>query len=29
MEQVALAGDVGCRYIAPYVNELKVHFDKE
>lgn len=29
MEQVALAGDVGCRYVAPYVNELKVHFDKE
>ena len=26
MEQAALAGDVGCRYIAPYVNELKVHF---
>jgi transaldolase len=29
MEQAALAGDMGCRYIAPYVNELKVHFDKE
>jgi len=29
IEQAALAGDMGCRYIAPYVNELKVHFDKE
>lgn len=27
MEQVALAGEAGCRYIAPYVNELRVHFD--
>ena len=27
MEQVALAVDAGCRYIAPYVNELRVHFD--
>jgi transaldolase len=26
-EQVILAGEVGCHYIAPYVNELKVHFD--
>lgn len=26
MEQVALAAEVGCSYIAPYVNELKVHF---
>lgn len=22
-----LAGEVGCRYIAPYVNELRVHFE--
>lgn len=29
MEQAALAGEVGCTYIAPYVNELKVHFDKK
>ncbi|KAG7294016.1 hypothetical protein NEMBOFW57_004077 [Staphylotrichum longicolle] len=27
LEQAALAADVGCRYIAPYVNELRVHFD--
>ncbi|CZR51689.1 related to transaldolase [Phialocephala subalpina] len=27
IEQAALAGEVGCRYIAPYVNELKVHFE--
>ncbi|QUC19057.1 uncharacterized protein UV8b_03298 [Ustilaginoidea virens] len=27
MEQAALAGHVGCTYIAPYVNELKVHFE--
>jgi len=27
MAQAALAGQVGCRYIAPYVNELRVHFD--
>jgi len=27
MEQAALAADAGCTYIAPYVNELKVHFD--
>lgn len=26
MEQAALAADAGCTYIAPYVNELKVHF---
>lgn len=26
--QAALAADVGCTYIAPYVNELKVHFEK-
>ncbi|CAG8950085.1 hypothetical protein HYFRA_00008319 [Hymenoscyphus fraxineus] len=28
MEQVLLAGEVGCRYIAPYVNELRVHFEE-
>lgn len=27
MTQVSLAGEVGCHYIAPYVNELKVHFE--
>ncbi|KAF2089635.1 transaldolase [Saccharata proteae CBS 121410] len=27
LEQAALAAEVGCRYIAPYVNELKVHFE--
>ncbi|KAM0324894.1 hypothetical protein ACHAQA_007860 [Verticillium albo-atrum] len=27
MEQAALAASVGCTYIAPYVNELKVHFE--
>jgi transaldolase len=27
IEQAALAGEVGCHYIAPYVNELRVHFD--
>lgn len=27
MEQAALAHDAGCTYIAPYVNELRVHFD--
>lgn len=26
-EQAALAGRLGCSYIAPYVNELRVHFD--
>ncbi|KAF2724022.1 aldolase [Polychaeton citri CBS 116435] len=26
MEQAALAADAKCKYIAPYVNELKVHF---
>jgi len=29
MEQAALAGKMGCTYIAPYVNELRVHFDQE
>ncbi|KFA72789.1 hypothetical protein S40288_06380 [Stachybotrys chartarum IBT 40288] len=28
MEQAALAADAQCRYIAPYVNELKVHFEE-
>ncbi|KAF2137144.1 uncharacterized protein K452DRAFT_291796 [Aplosporella prunicola CBS 121167] len=28
LEQAALAAEAGCRYVAPYVNELKVHFDK-
>lgn len=27
MEQAVLAAHVGCTYIAPYVNELRVHFD--
>jgi len=27
MEQAALAGKYNCTYIAPYVNELRVHFD--
>ena len=27
MEQAVLAGKMGCTYIAPYVNELRVHFD--
>ena len=27
MEQAALASHVGCTYIAPYINELRVHFD--
>jgi transaldolase len=27
MEQAVLAADAGCTYIAPYVNELRVHFD--
>lgn len=26
MEQATLAADANCTYIAPYVNELKVHF---
>lgn len=29
MEQAVLAGEVGCSYVAPYVNELKVHFEPE
>lgn len=28
MEQAALAAEANCTYIAPYVNELRVHFDK-
>lgn len=28
MEQAALAAAVDCTYIAPYVNELKVHFEQ-
>ncbi|KAI8964663.1 putative transaldolase [Daldinia sp. FL1419] len=27
LEQAALAAHVGCTYIAPYINELRVHFD--
>ncbi|ETS73126.1 hypothetical protein PFICI_15071 [Pestalotiopsis fici W106-1] len=27
MEQAVLASHVGCTYIAPYINELRVHFD--
>jgi hypothetical protein len=27
MDQAVRAGEAGCAYIAPYVNELKVHFD--
>jgi transaldolase len=27
MEQAALAAEAQCTYIAPYVNELKVHFE--
>jgi transaldolase len=27
LEQAVLAGEVGAHYIAPYVNELRVHFD--
>lgn len=28
MEQASLAGHVGCTYISPYYNELRVHIDK-
>lgn len=28
IEQAQLAAEVGCRYVAPYVNELRVHFDE-
>ncbi|EEY17411.1 conserved hypothetical protein [Verticillium alfalfae VaMs.102] len=27
MEQAVLAANARCTYIAPYVNELKVHFE--
>ncbi|KAK9769559.1 putative Transaldolase [Seiridium cardinale] len=27
MQQAALASQAGCTYIAPYINELRVHFD--
>ncbi|KAI9741497.1 MAG: hypothetical protein M1818_004303 [Claussenomyces sp. TS43310] len=27
MEQGILAAEVGCTYVAPYVNDLRVHFD--
>ncbi|KEZ43723.1 hypothetical protein SAPIO_CDS4348 [Scedosporium apiospermum] len=29
MEQASLAGHMGCTYISPYFNELRVHFDKD
>ena len=29
LEQAVLAGEVGCHYVAPYVNELKVHVTPE
>lgn len=27
IEQARMAAQSGCHYIAPYVNELKVHFE--
>jgi Transaldolase/Fructose-6-phosphate aldolase len=27
MTQAVLAAEVGCTYVAPYVNQLKVHFE--
>jgi len=27
MAQAVLAAEVGCTYVAPYVNQLKVHFE--
>lgn len=27
MDQAVLAAEVGCTYVAPYVNQLKVHFE--
>lgn len=27
LEQAVLAAEMGCTYVAPYVNELRVHFD--
>ncbi|PWY96351.1 transaldolase [Aspergillus sclerotioniger CBS 115572] len=29
ISQAVLAAEVGCTYIAPYVNQLKVHFDSD
>ncbi|KAK0630455.1 hypothetical protein B0T17DRAFT_616107 [Bombardia bombarda] len=29
MEQVVMAVDAGCKYMSPYVNELRVHFDPD
>ncbi|KAL9118537.1 MAG: hypothetical protein Q9187_004914 [Circinaria calcarea] len=29
LEQAALAAEVGCLYVAPYVNEIKVFVDDE
>jgi len=29
LEQAALAGEAKCHYIAPYVNELKIHTDAD
>lgn len=26
-EQLAIAGQMGCSYVAPYINELRVHFE--
>lgn len=28
LEQAAAAAEAGCHYVAPYVNELAVHFEK-
>jgi len=27
MAQAVLAAEVGCSYVAPYVNQLRVHFE--
>ena len=27
MPQAVLAAEVGCSYVAPYVNQLRVHFE--
>lgn len=27
LTQAVLAAEVGCTYVAPYVNQLKVHFE--
>ena len=29
MEQAALAGDAGCHYIAPWLNEMRMHHETE